>query len=274
MVASHVSRLRDQLPMCRVRCNAYVALADAPAATEVHFDNSSLIALQLSGSKLWSVGPPTAESRQTRWSDDVSAFAVNSERWNPYPLHLAEGDVGFVCRGAPHQAYPVGDGICVHLTLMIFRPTVLELLTQTLLRASNRELLSREVTAMDLEVGSAHSLLSEALMSFTVPALQTAAYELEARARLAQSGSIAPVAEICASVVASQLRFGRPWVRVTPSHLAVDGSVVEMPVANLDRLEAVRRTTPVGAAFPASVISAEASDWWLDLLHLAVVEVV
>jgi Cupin superfamily protein len=110
-----------------VQLSAFITPPSAQGFT-AHYDTYSFFAIQLYGSKRWSLYDRTSllPVRDDRDSDD---------KWVEVPptceLKLCAGDVLFVPRGLYHSA-KTSDEPSVHMTVGIFRPTLLDVFRDSL----------------------------------------------------------------------------------------------------------------------------------------------
>lgn len=97
-----------------------------------HYDGHDVIVLQVEGDKIWNIWEGDTFSPPTTGNpiDDPSSLP------NPIlELTLNEGDVLYVPRGFPHQAWTV-EGRSLHITLQLATPTLKDL-RDTMLKAAN-----------------------------------------------------------------------------------------------------------------------------------------
>jgi hypothetical protein len=145
-----VSRWFDGAP---VRANVYVTPPQARPAVRKHRDASSALVLQLSGMKEWSVWSPagvnsswlTTAIHENEYGKDL----ITSDDPPALRQRLSVGDALWLPRGAAHCTR-VFDIASVHTTLMIFAPTMNDLLQHVLLEFASEILQLSDEVGFDL----------------------------------------------------------------------------------------------------------------------------
>lgn len=124
-------RLSDAIGGSPARANVYVSPSGSDPALAPHADASSSLIVQLLGRKRWTLSRPRlSRLGWTCWPDEQLQTAV-SPQGHASPtldIELAEGDGFWLPRGWIHSAVASDAQTSIHMTAMVFRPTLADVL--------------------------------------------------------------------------------------------------------------------------------------------------
>ena len=148
---------------CRVGVNMYAAWRSS-RGFDLHSDDHDVFILQVAGKKNWQI-----HGESIRFPVDTSGFRSNPPTKGPiWQSCLGPGDLLHIPRGWWHVALPC-DVPTIHLTVGIYSPTALSLLTWLTNRLKSREMMRMDIPRIaDAETKARYmtavqELVSEAL---------------------------------------------------------------------------------------------------------------
>jgi ribosomal protein L16 Arg81 hydroxylase len=123
---------------CRVDAHAFITPKNS-VGLSTHYDTTSSLILQVSGKKVWRlyepvIALPTVD--QVFHESAIASFTLTDE------VVLERGDVLYVPRGVPHRPYTL-DTHSVHVTLVLFAPSWIDLFRRALVACGAEDLFRR-----------------------------------------------------------------------------------------------------------------------------------
>jgi ribosomal protein L16 Arg81 hydroxylase len=135
--AQFVAALAEELGF-RVDAHAFITPQNS-SGLSTHYDTTSAFILQISGKKTWRLYEPLVELPTVDQVFDESAGAVFTQTDE---IVLERGDFLYLPRGIPHCPYTF-DSHSVHVTLVLFAPSWIDLLQQALTACTSENVFRR-----------------------------------------------------------------------------------------------------------------------------------